>query len=90
MASLGLTILTVLIVIGLLLFYAGIYADFIRPRAVQVQLLGLQFTLFGIVLVLAFDDSIGYGVTIGLMGLLTGVVGSLQDGEKPAPREADR
>ncbi|MBO7744527.1 hypothetical protein I8J29_09990 [Paenibacillus sp. MWE-103] len=90
MASLGLTILTVLIVIGLLLFYAGIYLDFIRPRAVQVQLLGLQFTLFGIVLVLAFDESVGYGVTIGLMGLLTGVVGSLQDGEKPEPREADR
>lgn len=53
--------------------------DFIRPSVLQVQLLGVHLTLFGVIVVLAYEGSSGYGFTIGLIGLITGVIGSFRE-----------
>ncbi|MBP3962894.1 hypothetical protein [Paenibacillus lignilyticus] len=79
MGSIGLGILIVFVVIVTLMFFAGVMLDFIRPSVLQVQLLGIQFTLFGILILFAFDGATGYGVTIGIIGLLTGIFGSFRD-----------
>lgn len=75
MASFGLLILTVLILFVIVIFFAGFFLDWIRPSAIQIQLLGVHFSLFGAVLVLAFDAR-GYGFVIGLIGFCIGVFGS--------------
>jgi hypothetical protein len=76
MASLGLLILTVLILFVTLLFYVGIILNFIRPSAIQIQVLGVHISLFGVTVVLAFNGYAGFGFFIGLIGLVTGVFGS--------------
>ncbi len=79
MASLGLTFVTALILIVTIMFHAGMLLDFIRPSVLQIQLLGVQLLLFGVVVLLAFADSSGFGFTIGLIGLLTGLFGSFRE-----------
>jgi len=61
------------------MFHAGILMDFIRPSVLQVQLLGVQLLLFGVVVLLAFDGSSVFGFTIGLIGLFTGLIGSFRE-----------
>ncbi|OAB25547.1 hypothetical protein PMSD_27735 [Paenibacillus macquariensis subsp. defensor] len=79
MASLGLTLVTALILLVTIMFHAGILMDFIRPSVLQVQLLGVQLLLFGVVVLLAFDGSSVFGFTIGLIGLFTGMIGSFRE-----------
>lgn len=53
--------------------------DFILPSVLQTQLFGLHITLFGVVVLLAYEGDRGLGVFIGLMGLFTGMSGSFRD-----------
>lgn len=78
MENIGLMILTTLIFIVTAMFHVSILLDFIQPTAHQVQLLGIQLTIFGGIVILAFDSPSGFGFMIGLIGLLTGVVGSFR------------
>ncbi|MDQ0875834.1 membrane-bound ClpP family serine protease [Paenibacillus sp. V4I3] len=82
MVSFGLVCLIVLILIVIVIFYAGILLDFINPSALQVQLLGVHITLFGVIVLLAFEGSSGYGFTIGLIGLFTGMFGSFREPQR--------
>ncbi|MDQ0888780.1 hypothetical protein QFZ81_003868 [Paenibacillus sp. V4I9] len=66
MVSFGLVCLIVLILIFIAIFHAGVLLDYINPSALQVQLLGVQIILFGVIVLLAFEGSSGYGFTIGL------------------------
>lgn len=79
MASLGLLILTVLIFLVIALFFVGLIFDFIHPSSIQIQLLGVHLSLFGAVVVLAYEGSSGYGFVIGLIGIVIGVFGSFRD-----------
>lgn len=79
MINFGLLLLTFLILIVTVIFYAGVLLDFIRPSVLQVQLLGVHLTLFGVIVVFAFESSSSYGFTIGLIGLITGVFGSFRE-----------
>ncbi|SDX03942.1 hypothetical protein [Paenibacillus sp. CF384] len=79
METIGLIILTVFVVIVTLMFVVGVMLDFIKPSVLQVQLLGIQLTLFGILIVVAFHESTGFGMTIGIVGLVVGVFGSFRE-----------
>lgn len=79
MVNLGLIFLTVIILIVTAIFHAGVLLDFIRPSVLQVQLLGVHLTLFGVIVVFAIEGSSGYGFTIGLIGLITGIFGSFRE-----------
>ena len=79
MENVGLLILTTILFLVTAMFHAGIALDFIRPTTLQVQLLGVHLTLFGGIVLLAFDGPSGFGFTIGVMGLLTGLVGSFKE-----------
>lgn len=79
MVSFGLVCLIVLTLIVIAIFYLCVFLDFINPSALQVQLLGVNFILFGIILLLAFEGSSGYGFTFGLLGLITGIFGSFRE-----------
>ncbi|UVI33317.1 hypothetical protein [Paenibacillus spongiae] len=79
MASFGLMILTVLILLVMIFFHAAVFLDFFRPSVLQVQLLGVHVTLLGVLIVLAFDEFSGFGFTIGLAGLITGLIGSFRE-----------
>jgi len=87
MASLGLTFVTALILLVIIMFHAGILIDFIRPSVLQVQLLGIQLLLFGVVVLLAFDASSMFGFTIGLIGLFTGLFGSFRESNTDKSRD---
>lgn len=78
MASFGLILLTALIILAMIFFHAAVFLGFLSPSALQVQLLGVQVTLFGVLIVMAFDDYSGVGFTIGLAGLITGLIGSFR------------
>jgi hypothetical protein len=82
MISLGLWILTVLIVLVVVMFHVGALLDFIEPSVLQTQLFGLHITLFGVVVILAYEGGRGLGVFIGLIGLFTGMSGSFRDPSK--------
>lgn len=82
MPSLGLWILTALIVLVMVIFHAGALLDFIRPSVLQTQLFGLHITLFGVVVILAYEGGRGIGAFIGLIGLFTGMFGSFRDTSK--------
>lgn len=43
---------------------------------------GLHITLFGVVVILAYEGGRGIGVFIGLIGLFTGILGSFRDSSK--------
>lgn len=77
--ELGLVFLFVLTLIIIAIFYAFVFLDFINPSALQVQLLGVHMILFGVIVLLAFEDSSGYGFTFGLIGLITGIFGSFRE-----------
>ena len=79
MINFGLLLLTVLILIVTVIFHAGVLLDFIRPSVLQIQLFGIHLTLFGIIVVFAFESSSIYGFIIGLIGLITGVFGSFRE-----------
>ncbi len=87
MISLGLWILTALIVLVVVMFHAGALLDFIRPSVLQTQLFGLHITLFGVVVILAYEGGRGIGVFIGLIGLFTGILGSFRDSPKPVDKK---
>ncbi|MEK4475615.1 hypothetical protein NSQ91_20505 [Paenibacillus sp. FSL R7-0048] len=87
MISLGLWILTALIVLVVVMFHAGSLLDFIRPSVLQTQLFGLHITLFGVVVILAYEGGRGIGVFIGLIGLFTGILGSFRDSSKPVDKK---
>lgn len=63
--------------------------DFINPSALQVQLLGVHITLFGVIVLLAFEGSSGYGFTIGLIGLFTGMFGSFRETQRAQKEKVD-
>jgi hypothetical protein len=82
MGIFGLIVLTVLIFLLMIMFYAGLILDFIKPSAIQIQLLGVNLLLFGIVvLLLTYDGPRGFGFVIGLLGLATGVFGSFRESD---------
>ncbi|OMC72639.1 hypothetical protein BK125_24840 [Paenibacillus odorifer] len=87
MISLGLWILTALIVLVVVMFHAGELLDFIRPSVLQTQLFGLHITLFGVVVILGYEGGRGIGVFIGLIGLFTGILGSFRDSSKPVDKK---
>ncbi|OMD68212.1 hypothetical protein BSK48_19125 [Paenibacillus odorifer] len=87
MISLGLWILTALIVLVVVMFHAGALLDFIRPNVLQTQIFGLHITLFGVVVILAYEGGRGIGVFIGLIGLFTGILGSFRDSSKPEDKK---
>ncbi|WP_248757612.1 hypothetical protein [Paenibacillus sp. ATY16] len=76
---LGLMILTLIIILLMLVYLSGIFLTLISPTVLQIQLLGIQLTMFGAVILLAYNEAGGYGLTIGIAGLITGIVGSLRD-----------
>ncbi|WIV17436.1 hypothetical protein QPK24_13465 [Paenibacillus polygoni] len=88
MINFGLLLLTVLILIVTVIFHAGLLLDFIRPSVLQIQLLGVHLTLFGIIVVVAFESSSIYGFIIGFMGLITGMFGSFR--EPPTAKMGDK
>ncbi|SFD84686.1 hypothetical protein SAMN05216378_1712 [Paenibacillus catalpae] len=79
MLDFGLMMLTVFIIILTLIFYAGIFLDFIKPSILQVHLLGIHLTLFGVIILLAFEGARGFGFTFGLIGLFIGIFGSFRN-----------
>ncbi|WP_435163525.1 hypothetical protein [Paenibacillus glycanilyticus] len=76
---LGLMILTSIIILLMLVYLSGIFLTLISPTVLQIQLLGIQLTVFGAVILLAYNEAAGYGLTIGIAGLITGIVGSFRD-----------
>lgn len=54
MASFGLSFLTILILLVTVIFHAGLLLNFIRPSVLQIQLLGVHITLFGVIVVFGF------------------------------------
>ncbi|OMD37171.1 hypothetical protein [Paenibacillus odorifer] len=87
MLNLGLLILTALVVLITVMFHAGALLDFIRPSVLQTQLFGLHTTLFGAVVILAYEDGRGIGVFIGIIGLFTGISGSFRDSSKSGDKK---
>lgn len=79
MVHLGLMILTLFIILLMLIYFAEIFLTFISPTVLQIQLLGIQLTVFGAVIILAFNEASGYGFTIGIVGLFTGIFGSFKN-----------
>ncbi|KRF20180.1 hypothetical protein [Paenibacillus sp. Soil787] len=82
MGSFALISLIVLTLITVAIFYACLLLDFINPSALQVQLLGVILILFGVIVLLAFEGSSGYGFTFGLIGFITGVFGSFRESKR--------
>ncbi|WNR46880.1 hypothetical protein [Paenibacillus roseipurpureus] len=81
MGSFALICLIVLTPLVVAIFYGCVLLDFINPSALQVQLLGVIIILFGIIVLLAFKDSPGFGFTFGLIGLITGILGSFRESQ---------
>lgn len=74
MVSLGLVILILIVVFVSIIFFAGLFLDFIQPSAIQIQILGVHLTLFGLIVALSFDNP-GYGVAIGHLRRFIGCAG---------------
>ncbi|MFE5318126.1 hypothetical protein ACFQ88_05385 [Paenibacillus sp. NPDC056579] len=89
MVSFGLVFLIVLTLIVIAIFYVCVILDFINPSALQVQLLGVLIILFGVIVLLAFEESSGYGFTFGLIGLITGSFGSFREPQKAQKEKVD-
>ncbi|BFT74549.1 hypothetical protein [Paenibacillus sp. P36] len=82
MGSFALIFLIVLTLIAVAIFYGCVFLDFINPSALQAQLLGVIIILFGVIVLLSFEDSSGYGFTFGLIGLITGVLGTFRESQR--------
>lgn len=82
----GLIVLTLLVIA---IFYLFIVLEFINPSSLQVQLLGVHILLFGVIVLLAFEDSSGYGFTFGLIGFFVGIFGSFREAPKSQKDHVD-
>ncbi|MZQ81277.1 hypothetical protein GQF01_03955 [Paenibacillus sp. 5J-6] len=82
----GLIVLTLLVIA---IFYLFIVLEFINPSSLQVQLLGGHILLFGVVVLLAFEDSSWYGFTFGLIGFFVGIFGSFRESPKTQKDHVD-
>lgn len=89
MVSFGLVCLIVLTLIVIAIFYVGLLLDFINPSALQVQLLGVQIIMFGVIVLLAVEGSSGYGFTFGLIGLITGIFDSFREPQRAQKEKVD-
>lgn len=89
MGSFALIVLIVLTLIAVAIFYACVLLDFINPSALQVQLLGVIIILFGVIVLLAFEGSSGYGFTFGLIELITGIFGSFRESQRAKEEKDD-
>lgn len=79
MVNFGLAGLVFLTIIVVLIFFAFEILGFINPTVLQIQLLGIHLILFGVIVLLAFESTSGYGITFGLIGLFTGIYGSFRE-----------
>lgn len=82
----GLLVLTLLVIA---IFYLFIVLEFINPSSLQVQLLGGHILLFGVVVLLAFEDSSWYGFTFGLIGFFVSIFGSFRESPKTQKDHVD-
>lgn len=89
MLSVTLVALIVLTLLVISIFYLFMLLDFINSSALQVQLLGVHIILFGVVVLLAFEDSSWYGFTFGLIGFFVGIFGSFRESQKAQKDHVD-
>ncbi|MBD3921687.1 hypothetical protein H8B09_23175 [Paenibacillus sp. PR3] len=89
MVNFGLAGLIFLTIIVVLIFFAFELLGFINPTVLQIQLLGIHVILFGVIVLLAFEGSSGYGLTLGIIGLVTGIYGSFREPQRDYKEKID-
>lgn len=71
--------LTIFLVLVVVFFFGALWLDLIHPSNIQIQMFGIQLSLFGIVILLAYSDLSGFGFFIGIIGLVMGVFGAFKE-----------